>query len=331
VFILSLSDGQSNPFKEAVYRFHCAWQEVHFTGAKTLENFCRCAAIVYTGCLCLICLEKRSMLRLQNGLLGMAVDAQTGGRISEFSYQGKNSLYEGEPVWGSTYWPSPQSSWGWPPPAVLDEQPYAIVKESSSEIVLLSAVCPKTHLQVQKRFVARGHGIAVEYTHTNRSQGVLSLAPWEITRVGGGVTLFIGQSTPIVRSSLAISNDGNCWWHEYRVENQRGENQKAFASGSDGWLANIYNGLVLLKRFTKVPRHCEAPGEAEIEIYAHGDVAHPYVEVEQQGQYQTIAAGQSNSWTVQWDLLPLPAELMHPLQPAELADWIQSALHAFEH
>lgn len=270
------------------------------------------------------------MLRIQNGPLSLAVDAATGGRITEFSYQDKNSLFTGKPAWGSTYWPSPQSSWGWPPPAVLDEKPYSVEMQTPTELVLKSGKCPKTHLQVQKRIYARGHGFAVEYTHTNISQGVLSLAPWEITRVGGGVTFFLGKSTPQVQSTLALSHDGACWWHEYKVEQQRGENQKAFASDSEGWLANVHQGLLLLKRFPPVPNEKEAPGEAEIEIYAHGDKAHPYIEVEQQGAYQTLAAGQSASWTVQWDLLPAPADLLKPLQPAKLAAWVQTTIRQLE-
>ena len=59
---------------------------------------------------------------------------------------------------------------------------------TATELVLKSGICPQTHLQVQKRIYAQGRGFAVEYTHTNISQGVLSLAPWEITRVAGGVT-----------------------------------------------------------------------------------------------------------------------------------------------
>lgn len=270
------------------------------------------------------------MLRLQNGPLVMAVDPAFGGRITEFSYQGKNSLYTGKPVSGSTFWPSPQSSWGWPPPAVLDEKPYTVLKQSAGEVLLQSDVCPQTHLQLQKRFTVTGHGLQVEYTHTNRSQGVLSLAPWEITRVGGGITLFLAQATPSIRSSLALSHEGECWWHEYKVASQRGENLKAFASGSDGWLANVYEGLVMLKRFAKVPHNYEAPGEAEIEIYAHGDPKHPYIEVEQQGHYQTIAAGQSVSWAVQWDLLPAPQTLINPMQPAKLAAWIQATIRNFQ-
>ncbi|HEY6528364.1 MAG TPA: DUF4380 domain-containing protein [Cellvibrionaceae bacterium] len=266
------------------------------------------------------------MLRLQNGLLTLAVDAATGGRITEFSYQGKNSLFAGKPAWGSTYWPSPQSSWGWPPPAVLDIKPYSVEKHTSTEIILKSAVCPQTHLQVQKRIYTHARGFAVEYTHTNTSQAAMNLAPWEITRVGGGITFFLGSSTPHIQSTLALSHDGACWWHEYQVEKQHGENQKAFASGSEGWLANVYHGLLMLKRFTKVPPPNEAPGEAEIEIYAHGERAHPYIEVEQQGAYQTLSAGQSSSWTVQWDLLPAPLDLVQPPQPAKLAAWVQSAI-----
>ncbi|MEY4588139.1 MAG: hypothetical protein RL497_215 [Pseudomonadota bacterium] len=271
------------------------------------------------------------MLRLQNGPLGFAVDAACGGRITEFSHQGKNSLYTGQPTWGSTYWPSPQSSWGWPPPAALDANPYSIVKQSPAELIIKSSICPQTHLHVQKRFFNRGAGIAVEYTHTNHSPGALSLAPWEITRVGGGVTLFLGKSTPQAQSTLAMSHDGACWWCEYQVKQQKGEHQKAFISGSEGWLANVFEGLVLLKRFAKVPTKNEAPGEAEIEIYAHGDAAQPYIEVEQQGIYQTLAPGQSAVWTVQWDLLPAPETLLKPLQPAKLAAWIQATINAFEH
>ena len=127
-----------------------------------------------------------------------------------------------------------------------------------------------------------------------------------------------------------MTHEGHCWLHEYHVEKQKGENQKSFASGSDGWLANVFDGLLLIKRFAKVPLEREAPGEAEIEIYAHGDAAHPYIEVEQQGNYQTLTPGQSSSWTVQWDLLPAPAELIKPFQLAKLAAWIHSTINAFE-
>ena len=74
-----------------------------------------------------------------------------------------------------------------------------------------------------------------------------------------------------------------------------------------GWLMCM-RGCCCLSASPCVERK-RGPGEAEIEIYAHGDKAHPYIEVEQQGAYQTLAAGQSSSWTVQWDLVPAPADL----------------------
>ena len=47
------------------------------------------------------------MLRIQNGPLSLAVDAATGGRITEFSHHEKNSLFTGKPAWGSTFGRAP--------------------------------------------------------------------------------------------------------------------------------------------------------------------------------------------------------------------------------
>ena len=87
---------------------------------------------------------------------------------------------------------------------------------TATELVLKSGICPQTHLQVQKRIYAQGRGFAVEYTHTNISQGVLSLAPWGDYPRGRWGNFFLGKSTPQVQSTLALSHDGNCWWHEYK-------------------------------------------------------------------------------------------------------------------
>ena len=58
-----------------------------------------------------------------------AVDAAKAGRIVTFSLAGKNVLTAAKNSqdnnWGSTFWPSPQSAWNWPPPAELDPGAYA--------------------------------------------------------------------------------------------------------------------------------------------------------------------------------------------------------------
>ena len=67
------------------------------------------------------------------------------------------------------------------------------------------------------------------------------------------------------------------------------DHQKLFADGREGWLAHVDGDALLVKTFAVVPRAAQAPGEAQIEIYA--TPAHTYVEVEVQGAYETIAPG----------------------------------------
>ena len=51
-----------------------------------------------------------------------------------------------------------------------------------------------------------------------------------------------------------------------------------------------------------------APAEAEIQIYVN--TGKTFVEIEEQGAYTTLNAGEELSWTVRWYLEPtdLPAE-----------------------
>jgi len=62
-----------------------------------------------------------------------------------------------------------------------------------------------------------------------------------------------------------------------------------------------------VKRFPKIARSAQAPGEAEIELYA--DAGHTYVEIEQQGAYVLLPPRQSTSWEVTWRLASLPADV----------------------
>lgn len=64
---------------------------------------------------------------LQTGPLSITADASFGGRITHFCFNGQNQLIENCVQTGSTFWPSPQSMWQWPPPAVLDSEPYRLV------------------------------------------------------------------------------------------------------------------------------------------------------------------------------------------------------------
>lgn len=262
-------------------------------------------------------------LCVAEGPYQVCVDPQMGGRIVEYSIAGNNALHTEGPAQGSTFWPSPQDDWGWPPPAVLDQDSYTSVVEGNT-ITLTSDVCPQTGLQVGKRIALLNDRLDITYTMLNPGKSVLRFAPWEITRIGGGETFYQSQQPPLTKSTGRVELSEGFIWHQYSVETQK-ENEKIFGNDSSGWLANYYRGLLLIKRFPPVAANRTAPGEAEIEIYGHGDKHNPYIEVEQQGEYQDIAPGTSVSWTVAWYLKALPRSDISRSRK-QLTEWVADVL-----
>lgn len=242
---------------------------------------------------------------LQRASLKLCVDASMGGHIVEFSLAGDNALATRGPEIGSTFWPSPQQAWGWPPPEVLDKAPYSVNRREEG-VELLSSVCDRTGLQLKKAFTLHADRLQVEYTMINPGGESLTYAPWEITRIPGGLTFYESTEGLLALSTGTAVVDGGYVWHRYLPERQE-QNEKIFGNGSSGWLANVHKGLLLVKHFEPTPASAVAPGEAEIEIYAHGDARQPYIEVEQQGRYCTLAPSEQRQWQVTWYLSRLPA------------------------
>ncbi len=153
-----------------------------------------------------------NLYTLQMGPIKMVIDASVGARIIEFSYDGTNVL-TGPDVnptnYGSTFWPSPQSSWyattNWPPIAAIDNQAYTgIIDSATNSIQLVSATATigqfaNSQVTVTKKFtpVPASGAIDITYTLSNVSPSVsVSVAPWEISRVRGtGGTTFSDRAT----------------------------------------------------------------------------------------------------------------------------------------
>jgi len=262
--------------------------------------------------------------KLKDGDLSLVVDPALGGHIVEFNYAGVNALAESRPEIGSTFWPSPQSDWDWPPPEVLHKSRYEI-NETGSEIKLQSQECPRTGLQLSKRFRLSNQVLHADYSMKNISDGELKVAPWEISRTYGGITFYQSEIMPDERSSSSAMYAHGCVWHHYQPENQV-DHEKIFGNGSSGWLANVHRGLMLIKCFESVSEQEVAPGEAEVEIYSHGDTQEAYIEIEQQGRYQALAPGVSSNWSVQWVLVPLPGKIQIEMGNPELLELVVNTL-----
>lgn len=234
-----------------------------------------------------------------------AVDAHLGGRIVTCSLGGRNIL-TGPAIdpanHGSTFWSSPQSDWGWPPPPEIDSAPYA-AKIDGATLLLQGAPAPILGLGVEKAFSADRHTgvVTVKYTMKNHGTQARQAAPWEIARVAaGGLTFFpVGEGEfrkgmqdllkPVVRDGVA--------WFAYDASAITAD-QKLFADGREGWIAHVDGDVLLVKSFVDTTPAQAAPGEGEIEIYANA--AHTYVEVENQGAFVTLKPGEASTWTVRW-------------------------------
>lgn len=252
--------------------------------------------------------------------LKMRVTLNDGGRITSFKVEGKETLVqEGEAAqFGATFWPSPQN-WPWPPSNSLSEleaNDY-VAELSDAGLSLQSEVNTWTGLSVRKDFTPLGDaGIDVTYVVLNESENIVSIAPWEITRVAQGMAFFpTGPGEESEKTSLEVEIQGGHTWYLYDAAELTGD-PKLFADGAEGWLAFAVPGesgdaeTLVMHLFEDIESDAFAPGEAEVEVYA--SATGEYFEVEQQGRYQELEPGEHLSWSVLWqgvDLDSVPMEV----------------------
>jgi hypothetical protein len=264
----------------------------------------------------------------------LEVDPRAGGRVVSLRL-GDREVLSGPDVhpdnYGSTFWTSPQSDWGWPPPAEIDRAAYSV--DATGDVLAVSG-SPHGALgaRVSKRFstdLAR-RAFAIEYAIHNVSDSPKKYAPWEVTRVPPGGLAFFPTGMPSSGALHLDERSGASWFaHDSAMASGAGlpaTGLKAFASGKRGWLAHARQGLLYIKRFDEVPRELQAPGEAEIEIYAN----RAYVELEVQGCYTTILPGGSASWTVTWCVRDIPDGIAVGTGSVDLLEFADGLVRSLE-
>jgi hypothetical protein len=263
--------------------------------------------------------------RVEFGRYALEVDPTDGGRTVVFSLDGKNFLLtraESSDAYGSSFWPSPQSDWNWPPPIELDRAAWT-VSEGSITLTLNSGTNAKLGLSAEQRISTDPvHGsVVIDYTLHNRGTESRRVAPWQNTRVHpGGVTFFPSSTPSLAKSTLRVAPEAGMVWfrHDPAVQTK---SVKTFVDGLEGWLAQIHGDLLFVKVFPDIPPAAQAPGEAEIEIYV--DQSGKFVEMEQQGAYSELLPGASSSWQVRWILRRLPAGVAAEPKNAKLVDLVR--------
>lgn len=256
------------------------------------------------------------------------VDSARGARISSFKINDQELMYVNFQVTdmaGSTFWPSPQSVWGWPPAVNLDSRPY-LSKMKGDTILFKGATDTKSQLRFYKSMFAslKDTSITIDYFIKNEKSTSQSWAPWEITRVEAtGLTIFSKGSGSVTGDMASRAKEINgLVWYDQDAYNSPGN--KLFCDGQ-GWLAHVTtDNYLFLKKFENIPSNKKAPGEAEIEVYTASDDS--YTELENQGAYTSIASRDSIKWRVKWLARALPASVEVSAGSKSLSDYIAALL-----
>jgi hypothetical protein len=263
---------------------------------------------------------------LTTGGTSLEVGTGIGARITSLKYQSAQMLYIGTStnmIWGSTFWPSPQTYWTaacksannagcFPPATALDPDPYTGgPNNADTTLTYTGGVDSYTHLRFRKTFSADNYDSSFtnRYYMVNTSSSPITWAPWEDTRFpSGGLSFFASGATPMegnapmlkqVKDTLGVT------WFTWDSSAAISGTPKIFGDGgAPGWMAHVDKSRVLfIKKFQDTPPAKKAPaGENECEIY----ISKAYLELELQGPYDPIPANDSVAWEVKWYVRKLP-------------------------
>jgi hypothetical protein len=276
------------------------------------------------------------------------VNPNMGARVVNVHLKGgTNLLGAGKDAdnMGSTFWPSPQSAWTWPPTdsssiTNINDKPYTATTDASS-MTLVGMAASVVGLSVTKKFAAdlTKEAIVATYTMIGAASGK-SAAPWEITRFAqSGVTFFPSGGTATTAKNMANNMDqtptttgAGCTWVSSpgTFASASSKDQLLVIDGMGGWLAHADGTWVVVKKFMDTPAAMAAPGEGEVDIYMNnpGNSGNPlpYMEVEEQGPYGAVGQSAMVDWTVTWFVRKLPDGVTATAGNQALVDFVKSVI-----
>ena len=264
---------------------------------------------------------RRQNYRMESGPIAVEVEPD-GGRILEFSLAGRSVIVpvdESPDAYASSFWPSPQSDWKWPPPPEFDKLPWKAAIEGKA-LRLRSATCESLHFSAEQRItlLEGKNAMLVEFTITNHDSAPHKVAPWQNTRVRPkGITFYPSTEPTYPQSSLKLTPTNGISWYTHDPTTVK-DNLKSYADGREGWMAEVDGDLLFVKVFTDVPRESQAPEEGEIVIYVSNGGR--FVEMEQQGAYTALLPGASLTWPVVFAVQRIPKNVEIKAESARLVE-----------
>lgn len=265
-----------------------------------------------------------------SGNSSITVQPDAGARIVSFK-SGRYEFLTGKEIhadnYGSTFWPSPQSLWNWPPPHTLDSDPYKL-EDAGGLLRMKSGKDPQTGLQFTKEFASAQNGkIRLTYSILNAGDTTQKTAPWDISRLHKGGLLFfqLGEGSVGVKQFAPVPTEvlnGIVWFQDGKERPK--ENELSIANTSGGWAAFAVDGKIFIKKFAGITAAQQAPGEAELSIY----VSHEsdYIEFEIQGPYTTLSPGKTMTWNIEWIAADIPDTIRIVKGSKELIEFVRGII-----
>lgn len=286
-----------------------------------------------------------SILTQSKGPLEATFRPTDGGRLASLRYRGIDLVLPAGQVpgfYGDTFWPSPEALFDWPPPPVLDAEPYAIVTDLTNAIILRSAPDPAFGLLVEKRFLLSEDALTIDFTMINIWEEPQTVAPWQVTRAPreGLIIWALGKPFQDADRIQKQNEDPGCWYlhrdctmafegfttmGEYGCIDVPAVSRtcKLFTDAR-GWLAHIHHGVLFLRIFPDLKLEEIAPREGEVELYFNPEL--DYLELENQGTYEALDPGKSLRYPVTWRFAKIDPNLATDRITPELVAAIQALL-----
>ncbi len=197
---------------------------------------------------------------LQSGPLALWVDTLIGGRITSFTYEGKEILQAAMDTihgqWGSTISLGSEAEGE---QAIFNRRAYTVTAKEAQKITLMSDVDPQSGLQLVKNIRLAederwGHVATLRYRLYNRGQSSQSVYLLENTRLPyqGKIVLPKGGHWTLAAENAPILIDSNGQSLELTLDNRQPDGQQLFfyPAPSDAPYFGLHyacNGLVFSK------------------------------------------------------------------------------------
>ena len=205
---------------------------------------------------------------------------------------------------------------GWPPIATIDTGAYSVSIQGDVLVLTSSSftiTAGNPTMTIEKRIAVNSASnvVTITYAFINQGNASVSVAPWEVTRVApGGMTFFPnpdgGPAPRTCSGAFSVPTTSDFEGYTFFANlPTTGQTKLCADGGTKGYEAFLSGDLLLVQAWTDVPASENAAGEGEDEFYT--DPSFTYEEVENQGPYAPIGAGNRAEWTVRWTLTAIAA------------------------